>query len=50
MDKYLIDYLRSGKAWVLVGTGPSIQMGYPSWSVLAERAANWVKQEVVDLP
>lgn len=48
MDKYLIDYLRSGKAWVLVGTGPSIQMGYPSWPVLAERAANWVKQEVVD--
>lgn len=48
MDKYLIDYLRSGKAWILVGTGPSIQMGYPSWPVLAERAANWAKQEVVD--
>ena len=35
MDTYLIDYLRSGKAWVLVGSGPSIAMGYPNWRDLA---------------
>lgn len=40
MDSILIDYLRSDKAWVLVGSGPSIQMGYPSWQKLAEFAAN----------
>jgi len=35
MDNMLIDYLRSGKAWVLVGSGPSIEMGYPTWQQLA---------------
>ena len=38
MDKVLIDYLKSGKAWVLIGSGPSNQMGYPSWSELASTA------------
>lgn len=38
MDSFLIDYLRSGKAWVLVGSGPSIEMGYPSWKKLASFA------------
>lgn len=46
MDKYLVEYLRSGKAWVLVGSGPSLQMGYPSWAELAKNAARWVKGEV----
>jgi hypothetical protein len=35
MDSTLVEYLSSGKAWVLVGSGPSIQMGYPSWKDLA---------------
>jgi hypothetical protein len=38
MDSFLVKYLQSGKAWVLVGSGPSIQMGYPSWEQLASFA------------
>jgi len=38
MDSFLIKYLQSGKAWVLVGSGPSIAMGYPSWEKLASFA------------
>ena len=39
MDPYLIDYLRSGNAWMLVGSGPSTAMGYPDWRNLAEHAS-----------
>ena len=39
MDRYLIDYLQSGNAWVLVGSGPSTAMGYPDWRSLAEHAS-----------
>jgi len=35
MDSFLVDYLNLGKAWLLVGSGPSIEMGYPSWEKLA---------------
>jgi hypothetical protein len=45
MDTYLVRYLRSGRAWVLVGSGPSIQAGYPSWNDLAEAAANLVARD-----
>ncbi|MFC1905129.1 SIR2 family protein [Chloroflexota bacterium] len=45
MDKYLIDYLQSGKAWVLVGSGPSIDMGYPSWEQFATSAIELIKSE-----
>src|SRR3990172_4896271 len=45
MDTYLVDYLTSGKAWVLVGAGPSIQMGYPSWRQLAASTIELLKQE-----
>lgn len=38
MDAFLIKYLKSGKAWVLVGSGPSIEAGYPSWQELARIA------------
>jgi hypothetical protein len=38
MDSFLTKYLQSGKAWVLVGSGPSIAMGYPSWEKLASFA------------
>jgi len=38
MDTFLTKYLQSGKAWVLVGSGPSIAMGYPSWEKLASFA------------
>lgn len=41
MDRYLIDYLRSGEAWVFVGSGPSNAMGYPSWSDLAKAAVRY---------
>jgi hypothetical protein len=36
MDQAIIDYLRSGNACVLIGSGPSIEMGYPTWRTLAE--------------
>jgi len=45
MDIFLVDYLRSGRAWVLVGSGPSIEMGYPSWEKLASHAVSTVKTE-----
>jgi hypothetical protein len=45
MDGYLIDYLKSGKAWVLVGSGPSNEMGYPSWRKLAAVAVSVAKNE-----
>lgn len=45
MDSVLIDYLRSGKAWVLIGSGPSIEMGYPDWKKLANFAINLVELE-----
>jgi len=38
MDSFLVGYLQSGKAWVLVGSGASIAMGYPSWEKLASFA------------
>ena len=41
MDRNLIEYLRSGKAWVLVGSGPSSAMGYPSWYSLAKSAIDY---------
>lgn len=48
MDNFLIDYLKSGQAWVLVGSGPSIAMGYPSWQTLAESAIETLKTERPD--
>ena len=45
MDTYLVDYLRSGKAWVLVGSGPSAAMGYPSWRDLAISARDAARVE-----
>lgn len=47
MDQLLIDYVKSGKAWLLVGSGPSIAMGYPSWVELAEEAIFQAKSEMV---
>jgi hypothetical protein len=43
MDKKLIDYLRSGKSWILVGSGPSSAMGYPSWYSLAKSAVDYAE-------
>jgi len=45
MDSFLIDYLKSGKAWVLVGSGPSIEKGYPTWKQLATHALETVRTE-----
>lgn len=45
MDKFLIDYLQSGNAWVMVGSGPSIEMGYPSWEKLAALAVELATTE-----
>ncbi len=45
MDSFVVKYLQSGKAWVLVGSGPSIEMGYPSWDRLASLAVELTKIE-----
>jgi len=47
MDSHLIDYLQSGEAWLLVGSGPSTEMGYPDWEELAENTLNTLKGECV---
>ena len=46
MDGYLIDYLKSGNAWVLVGSGPSSEMGYPTWQDLAVSAFTAVQTTI----
>lgn len=48
MDEYLVRYLKSGKAWVLVGSGPSSAMHYPTWKQLAEVSLKIVKQECIE--
>lgn len=45
MDGFLVDYLKSGEAWLLVGSGPSIEMGYPTWNQLASFALEITKSE-----
>ncbi len=45
MDDFLIDYLRSGQCYLFIGSGPSCQMGYPSWEELASFAVSTVKIE-----
>ena len=50
MDRFLIDYLSSGRAWVLVGSGPSNAMGYPPWNALALLALSEFKQERLGAP
>jgi hypothetical protein len=47
MDEYLLDYLRSGKAWLLVGSGPSAAIGLPSWKQLASVAVELCKVETI---
>ena len=43
MDSVLLEYLRSGKAWLLVGSGPSTAMGYPSSKALASTAVQMAR-------
>jgi hypothetical protein len=45
VDPFLVDYVKSGRAWVLIGSGPSTQRGYPSWSALADIAVAAAKGE-----
>ena len=47
MDEHLLDYLRSGKAWLLVGSGPSAAIGHPSWKQLASAAVGFCKVEAM---
>lgn len=44
-DSDLIRRINSGRCFVLIGSGPSTEIGYPSWSVLAKGI--WKK--VIDL-
>ena len=45
MDRILLSYLKSGNAWLIIGSGLSISCGYPSWKELAEKAINHAVQE-----
>lgn len=45
MDRYLVEYLSSGKCWLLVGSGPSVAMGYPTWRDLAAKATEALRVE-----
>jgi SIR2-like domain len=45
MDEYVLDYLKSGEAWLLVGSGPSSAIGYPSWRQLADSAVKLCRIE-----
>ena len=36
MDPFIVEYLRSGRAWLLVGSGPSNAMGYPTWATMSK--------------
>jgi len=47
MDPFLIDYLKSGQAWLLVGSGPSSAMGYPMWGALAASSVALARSEGV---
>jgi hypothetical protein len=46
VDEFLIDYPKSGKAWLLIGSGPSTAIGYPSWAELAKEAVFVAKSEI----
>jgi hypothetical protein len=48
VDPFVVRYLRSGRAWVIVGSGPSAQLGYPSWARLAETAIAVARAERPD--
>jgi hypothetical protein len=45
IDEFFLNYVSSGKAWIIVGSGPSIQIGYPNWKEMAETVLNVVKRE-----
>jgi SIR2-like domain len=47
MDNFLVDYLRSGKAWLLVGSGASTAVGYPSWGTMASAALDLCRSETI---
>ena len=38
IDQRLISSINSGRCFALVGSGPSCEAGYPSWSALAQSA------------
>jgi Skp family chaperone for outer membrane proteins len=45
LDPVLVEYLNSGEAWLFVGSGPSNELGYPSWKELAEVAGGLTATE-----
>jgi len=42
LDADLIRSINSGRCFALVGAGPSVEFGYPSWGTLAERVRDYV--------
>jgi hypothetical protein len=44
IEAQLLDYISSGQCYALVGSGPSCEMGYPTWHGLAVAVIESVKQ------
>ena len=49
VPKQLIDMLNSGRCIAIVGSGPSCEMEYPSWGMLAEQCIEAAKKAVTTL-
>lgn len=50
LEPELIHSINSGKCFVLIGAGPSCEMGYPDWRTLATRVVEAVAEEHPDFP
>ncbi len=44
IEEQLLDSINSGTCYALVGSGPSCEMGYPSWNQLAHAVVDAVKR------
>ena len=45
MDPRLIDYIKSGEAWLLIGSGVSTASGIPTWQSLAKESIRFCISE-----
>ncbi len=44
IDRDLVRAINSGRCFAIIGSGPSCQMGVPSWKQLAEKAIDKARQ------
>ena len=43
MDRKLIDMINSGRCFAFIGSGPSCEVGYPTWHEMAEYVRRYIK-------